>query len=407
VPAFTYHARDEAGRPVQGVLEADSQTILADRLRRMGYRVTRMEPAAARGSGASLRWGPSVSPEALVAMAVQLANLVEAGVPLATSVSTLAEQIPERLLREALVAVRRAIDGGETFSQAIRHHPEMFPPLMANMVQVGEASGRLDTVLGRYAVLVEKDLALRRTVQGALTYPAILLVAALLLILFVVGFVVPQFAAVFARAGIRLPLPTRILWSIGMMLRRGWWALGLAVVSGVLGCRVALRRPAVRLQVDRTLFSLPIVGPALQQAIVARFARTLATLVGAGLPILNALDTAGGVVDNQVVAQEIRRVRTAVERGERLAATLAVGRVFAPDAVQMIRVGEESGRLETMLDKVADFYELRVNFRLKQMTTLLEPMVLIGMGGVVALIMASLLLPMFDLVKVLQHGGMR
>ena len=407
MPAFTYHARDEAGRPVQGVLEADSQTILADRLRRMGYRVTRMEPATTAPSWLALRWGRHVSPEALLAVAVQLANLVEAGVPLATSVATLAEQTPERPLREALASVRRAIDGGETFSQAVRHHPEIFPPLMASMVQVGEASGRLDAVLGRYAVLVEKDLALRRAVQGALTYPAVLLVAALLLILFVVGFVVPQFAAVFARAGIRLPLPTRLLWGVGVALRRGWWGLGLAALAGAVGCRIALQRPAVRLQVDRLLLSLPVVGPALHQTVVARFARTLATLVGAGLPILNALDTAGGVVDNQVMVQEIQRVRMAVERGERLAATLAVGRVFAPDAVQMIRVGEESGRLETILDKVADFYELRVNFRLKQMTALLEPIVLLGMGGIVALIMASLLLPMFDLVKVLQHGGMR
>lgn len=407
MPAFTYHARDEAGRPVQGVLEAESQASLADRLRRMGYLVTRIGPVSTAPSWLALRWDRRVSPEALLAVAVQLANLVEAGVPLATSVATLAEQTPELPLREALASVRRAIDGGETFSQAVRHHPEIFPPLMASMAQVGEASGRLDAVLGRYAILVEKDLALRRAVQGALTYPAVLLVAALLLILFVVGFVVPQFAAVFARAGISLPLPTRLLWGVGVALRQGWWGLGLAALAGAVGGRIALQYPAVRLRVDRTLLSLPVVGPALHQTVVARFARTLATLVGAGLPILNALDTAGGVVDNQVMVQEIQRVRMAVERGERVAATLAVGQVFAPDAVQMIRVGEESGRLETMLDKVADFYELRVNFRLKQLTTLLEPIVLIGMGGIVALIMASLLLPMFDLVKVLQHGGLR
>jgi len=202
-------------------------------------------------------------------------------------------------------------------------------------------------------------------------------------------------------------LPTRLLWAAGETIKAYWWALGLVSVAGVAGVTMASRLPRVRLTIDRGVLRLPAVGPVVHQALVARFARTLATLVGAGLPILTALETADGVIGNQVMVQEVRRVRSAVERGERIAETLAVGKVFAPDAIQMIRVGEESGRLETMLERIADFYELRIAYSLKQMTTLLEPILLVGMGGLVALIMASLLLPMFDMVKVAQRGGMR
>jgi len=405
---YTYAARDESGRLVRGVLEAESQVALAERLRRMGYLVTRMEQTAAGSQRLpGIPWGAGVSQESLLMAAVQLANVVGAGVPLVSSLRTIASQTPHRLLREALEAVARAIDGGETFSQALRRHAAVFPPLMISMVAVGEASGTLDTVLSRFATLVEKDLALRRAVQGSLTYPALLLLAATGLILFVVSFVVPQFASLFARVGVPLPLPTRWLSAVGNAITTSWWAFGLVGVAGVAGVTMASRLPRVRLAIDRGVLRLPAVGPVVHQTLVARFARMLATLVGAGLPILTALETAEGVVGNQVMVQEVRRVRSAVERGERIAETLAVGKVLAPDAIQMIRVGEESGRLETMLERIADFYELRVTYRLKQMTTLLEPIVLVGMGGLVALIMASLLLPMFDMVKVVQRGGLR
>ncbi len=408
MPTFTYQARDDAGRPIRGILEAESQVALADRLRKMGYLVTRMEEMRPGLRAMEiLSPGRGVPREALLFGAVQLANLSEAGVSLTSSLRTVAEQQSHRGLREALEDVRRQIEAGSSFSQALTRHPRVFPALMVSLSAVGEATGKLDVVLSRFAHFTEKDLTLRRNIQEATTYPALVVAASLCLILFVVSFVVPQFALLFAKAGLALPGPTQVLAAVGATLRERWWALLLGGIFLGAGSRLTLQVPQVRLRVDGWLLRLPLVGPILHQAIVARFSRTLSTLVASGIPILRALQAAEGVLGNRVLAEEVRRVYQAVEHGERIAPTLSVGGIFYPDAIQMIRVGEESGRLDIMLERIADFYELRVGHSLRQLTTFLEPALLVLAGGIVAFIMASLLLPMFDMVKLLQRGGIR
>ncbi len=408
MPTFTYNARDESGRLIKGVLEAESKVVVADRLRTMGYLVTRMEEmGAATIQLPDVLFRPSASQEEILLMAIQLSNLVEAGIPLLSALQGIATQTGQGPLREALEAVVREVEGGNTLSAGLSHHPGVFPKLMPSLAAVGEASGKLDLVLNRFAGLIEKEMTLKRTVQGALLYPVFLFATSLSLVLFVVTFVVPQFAALFAKAGIPLPVPTQMMFAVGMSIRTHWILLLFGLAAGLMGLGMLPRLPAVRARLDRVLLKLPLVGPILHQTYVARFSRTLGTLVGAGLPILKALETTEGTIGNQVILKEVQRVRMAVERGERMAATLSTGSVFYPDAIQMIAVGEESGRLDGMLEKVADFYELRVNYSVKKMTTLLEPILLVVMGGIVALIMASLLLPLFDMVKVLQKGGMR
>ena len=408
MPTFTYHARDDSGRLVKGMLEADSPGSVADRLRKMGYLVTRMEEMAAAAKGlASFPGGPKVGQEPLLLGLLQLANLVEAGVPLLSSLQTVVTLTNHRGFKEALDGVIRQIEGGSTFSDSLAQYPRIFPRRLIRLVAVGETSGHLDTVLNRFVESLEKDLALTRAVQGALLYPALLLVAAVALIVFVVAFVVPQLASVFLKAGVSLPLPTRILRAAGQTIRSKGWLLALGIGAAGFLMGAMARIPAARRRIDQLLLKIPVLGPTIQQVAVARFARTLGTLVQSGVPILAALETAKGVVENRVILEEIERVGAAVERGERIGATLKAGNVFFPDAVQMIRVGEESGRLDLMLERIADFYEKRVGFGLKQMTTLLEPILLVGMGGIIAFIMASLLLPMFDMVKVLQRGGIR
>ncbi|MBI3318811.1 MAG: type II secretion system F family protein [Candidatus Omnitrophica bacterium] len=408
MPTFTYQARDERGRLVKGVLEADSTVALADRLRKMGYLVTRIDRAQ-QGWEGLIRFSffRKVSQEQLLLSVIQLANLAEAGVPLISSLEALAADNALPSLREALEKARKEIEGGTTFSEAMSHSPEIFPKLLVSLTTVGEATGKLDTVLNRFAGFLEREIALKREVQGALLYPAVLLAAAAALVLFVVSFVVPQFSILYLKTGIPLPWPTRILQGVGEAIRTQGWLLIAGGVAVVGGWTFLERLPRVRSQRDRILLKLPVLGEVIHQTLVARFARTFATLVGSGVPILSALETVEGVVGNDVLLQEIRRLRSSVERGERLAAVLSVGKVFHPDAIQMIRVGEESGALDQMLERVADLYEKRVNFSLKQMTTLLEPALLVVMGGVVGFIMASLLLPMFNMVKVLQTGGVR
>lgn len=405
---FSYQARNEVGRLIKGMLEADSQIVLAERLRRMGYLVTRMEEARAGfHRWEQIRFGRAVQEEELLLACVQLANLVEAGLPLVTALRTVTVQAGSAALRKAIETMALEIEAGSRFSEALGRQGDVFPRLMVSMAAVGESSGKLDLVLTRFANLLERDLALKRAVQAALTYPAFLLVMSTGLVLFMVAFVVPQFAVLYAKAGLVLPVPTRVLSVLGATLRYRWGWLVLGGLLLVLGAGGAARRPWIRRWIDFLLWRMPAIGPVIQHSGMVRFARNLATLVGSGVPILAALDAAKGVVANRVLAEELERVRTAVERGERIAAALASGKVFPPDLVQMVRVGEETGRLDTMLDKVADFYDLRLGFFLKQMGTLLEPILLAAMGAVVAFVMASLLLPMFDLVHVLQKGGFR
>ena len=408
MPTFTYQARDASGRLVKGILEADSQAALADRLRRMGYLLTRVE----EGAGRLIQWGRLeigrlVSPEQLLLAVFQLGNLVEAGVPVMAALHAVGAQLRPGALRQAVLDAAARIEAGKSFSEALRSHPRIFPELMVSMARVGEASGKLDQALIRYADFLERDLSLQRAVSGSLTYPCLVLAAGTLLVLFVVAFVVPQFASLFAKAGLLLPLPTRILAAVGGAIRTGGWLLLLLGAAGGVGLQAAFQVPAVRGRVDGWLLRIPALGPILHQAAVARFARGLATLTAGGVPVLTALDVAKGVVRNRVIVGEVERVRSAVERGERIADTLSVGKVFHPDVIQMVRVGEESGRLDVMLEKAADFYDRKVQFALKQFVTLLEPALLIVLGGLVAFIMASLLLPMFDMVKVLQRGGIR
>lgn len=405
---FTYRARDDTGKLVKGVLEADSKPALADRLRKMGYLVTRMEEGAPVLRGIrNIRFGAPVSWEEFLLVCVELANLIEAGIPLVSSLNSVAEQCRPGPLKEALSEATKEIETGKSFSEALSSHPRIFPKLMVSMVSVGEMSGRLDVVLQRYATFVEKDLTLRKTLQGALTYPVFLMATSMMLILFVVAFVVPQFEFLFLRAGLELPAPTRIVAGIGRMVRSHGWLLAFLASAGFAGAGWALRRPAVRRRVDSRLLGVPVVGRMIEISLTARLARCLATLVGSGIPILSALETAAGAAGNDAVSRELMRARSAVERGEKISVALSVGSVFRPDVIQMLRAGEDSGRLDVMLDKVADFYDLRVGFAVKQMTTLLEPVLLVVMGGVVAFIMASLLLPMFDMVKVMQRGGFR
>ncbi|MBI3332659.1 MAG: type II secretion system F family protein, partial [Candidatus Omnitrophica bacterium] len=380
MPTFTYQARDEAGRLIKGVFEADSRAALAHSLKKMGYLVTRVEEAA-RGEGMkALVRGRAVSEEALLMTAIQLSNLLEAGVPLVSALDTVASQTPPCALKGALEVTRREIEGGTSFSQSLSHQPSVFPTPLVRLVAVGEESGHLDTVLNRFAISAERDLALRRAVMGALLYPCILLAAATLLILVVVTLVVPQFASLFAKAGISLPLPTRILQAVGGMIRSRWWLLGLLAGAASLGWGILYRIPSVRLETDRLLLKVPFLGQVIDQTNIARFTRTLGTLVGSGVPILSSLETASGLVENRVILEEIKRVGAGVEQGQGIAALLSKGKVFPLDAVQMIRVGEETGRLDLLLAKIADFYEMRVNYSLKQMTTLFEPVLLAVLG---------------------------
>jgi len=402
MPNFRYTARDERGKAVTGTLPAASSEALAVELRRMGYLVTQTREVAesAAWQALELRF-QRISFDEMVLFNVQLAKLISVGIPLVTSLSTLGEQTDNPRLRAAVNDVARTVEGGSSFSAALGRHQDIFSTLMVNMVRAGEASGKLDDVLKRMALLLKRQAELRQQVVTAMTYPAILLVVGLGVITFLLTGIIPKFMKIFVDAGVPLPLPTRILHDISLVVRV-WWPAGLvAAGAAAMGLRLWRRTSGGRRATDKALLRVPVLGDLVQKATIARWARTLETLFSSGVPVLESLSLAEETAGNAVVADACRTVATSVRQGGALAEPLKASGQFPPMVIQMVAVGESSGTLDTMLGEIADHYDELVRHSLKRLTTLIEPVFLLLMGGLVALIMASVLLPLFRMVNVI------
>lgn len=404
MPNFAYRARDNAGKLVKGTLQASGRQELIDKLHTMGYVTTYVNEVLFDFKAVSiLDKFKGIGAADMIVFYFQLANLVNAGLPILSSLEAIAKQMENRRLKDASRAVARGIEAGENFSQALSRYPRIFPRLFVSMVKVGEASGSLNMVLKRFAEFFERQEELRQRIKGALFYPALLLLASIAVVLFVVSFIIPQFATIFLKAGIKLPLPTVILYRSGLVIKSFWLLIGIFIAVLIVGENYFIRTERGRLQFDRLKLRLPLCGPLHCKAVVARVTRTLGTLLACGVPVLEALDITQEVAGNEVFARLIAEVRKSTERGEKISTALMVSEAFPADAVEMISVGEESGDLQAMLGKIADLYDLSLGYAIKKITTLIEPLLLLVMGGIVSLIMASLLLPVFDMIKVLRH----
>jgi type IV pilus assembly protein PilC len=404
MPNYRYLARDERGNAVSGLLAAPTPEALADRLKRMGYLVTKSQELSAGDATVESvfqRLG-RVSYEDFVLFNVQLSKLVQAGIPLLTSLDTLAQQTDNAKLRSAIGEVARAVEGGESFSEALGHHPSIFSSLFINLVRAGEVSGKLDEILRRLADFTKRQAELRQQLKTALTYPAILISVGVSAAVFLVTGIIPKFVTVFLEADVPLPLPTWLLFQLSHVLRQyGWLCAGALLLAGA-GLGVAHRQPALRRRFDALSLDLPVVGDLIRKAALARFARTLETLLSSGVPVLESLDIAAQTCGNAVIAQVCETAQTGVKQGGTISDTLKVSREFPPMMVQMIVVGEASGTLDHMLGEIAEHYEELTEHSLKRLTVLIEPVFLILMGGMVAFIMASILLPLFRMVNVIR-----
>jgi len=401
--AFNYRARDNTGKLVRGALEAISQEDVAEKLQRMGYAPVKITEVFAGLKLEQLEWNfRRIKTQDIVMFNVQLANMLNAGLSVISSLDTLQKQNENKRLSEVIGRVSRSVEAGESFSQALAKHPRVFPNLLVSMVKAAEAGGDLGGVLNRYAEFAEAQADLQRKIKEALYYPIILIVAATGVIVFIATVLIPKFVEIFTRAEISLPLPTIILYGIGTAIRQFWYVIILAGVLIVSGLRRYVRTKAGKFRFDKVSLKLPILGPIVRKICISRFARTLSTLVGSGVPILESLDIVSDVVNNQVLVRVIKQMRQSVEKGERLAESLKVSEEFPPDAVQMISVGEESGNLVRMLNKISDFYDRATGYSIKKLVASLEPILLLMMGAVVTFTMASMLLPMFNMVKVLR-----
>ncbi len=401
--AFNYRARDNTGKLVRGVIDALSQEDVAEKLQGMGYTPLTITEVLAGLKLGQLEWKfRRIKTQDIVMFNVQLANMLNAGLSIISSLDTLQKQNENKRLGDVIGRVSRSVEAGESFSQALEKHPRVFSNLLVSMVKAAEAGGDLGGVLDRYAEFAEAQADLQRKIKEALYYPIILIVAATGVIVFLATVLIPKFVEIFNRAGISLPLPTIILYSLGTAIRQFWYVIILVVVLIVFGLRRYVRTETGKFRFDKVSLKLPILGPIVRKICISRFACTLSALVGSGVPILESLDIVSDVVNNQVLVRVIRQMRQSVEKGERLAESLKVSEEFPPDTVQMVSVGEESGNLVIMLSKISDFYDRATDYSIKKLVASLEPILLVGMGAVVAFTMASMLLPMFNMVKLLR-----
>jgi len=395
LPVFEYVGKTLSGSEVSGEIAARSQEEVRRILRRKRVLVTE---ARAKPREIHLHIRRGVKSTEISRMARQFATMIEAGLPLVQSLEILSDQATSPALKDALSDVRERVQSGSTLAEALGKHPKIFDELFVNMVEAGEVGGALDTILLRLATYREKVDALRRKIKGAMYYPAVISVVAAGATLFLITFIVPVFAKLFEGFGAELPLPTKLVMAISGIIRSNI-LLGIVILVGLgIGYRYLAKTPSGRLAIDRFKLKIPIMGNLLRKSIIARFSRTLGTLLNSGVPILDALEITAKTAGNKVIYNAIRRAVTAIAQGDTIAQPLQDTGVFPPMVVQMISVGEKTGGLDEMLEKVADFYEDEVDAAVDALTSIIEPVVIVVMGAVIGFVLISMYLPMFDLI---------
>jgi type IV pilus assembly protein PilC len=397
---FQYTAKDFNGRSVVGVVEAPNETEAANILHNKSLVVLTVVVVKTRGFKAK---GAKIKLEDLVVFSRQLATMIDAGIPLVQALGILSEQIDNRSLKNVVVTVRQDIEAGMSFCDALSKHPTVFSELFINMSRAGEASGMLDAVLDRLASYLEKTASLQRKVKSSLVYPAVVMIMAVLITAVLLLKVVPTFKGIFDMLGGRLPLPTVILIGISELVRKYFLFTVIFLVFFSIAFKKYISTPKGRFNFDSAQLKLPVLGTLFQKVAVAKFSRTFSTLVKSGVAVLNALEIVGKTSGNKVVEQAIGNCRTAVRDGEPIATPLSKSKVFPPLVCRMIGVGEQTGQLEKMLTKIADFYDDQVDAAVTGMTSLIEPLVIAFLGVIIGGIVIALFLPIFKITELI--GG--
>lgn len=412
MPVYAYKGLNERGRNVGGIIDADSPKTARQKLRRSGIYPTDLVEsreqivpgAAASGTAEASRFKLDLSglferiaPQDLALMTRQLATLVGAGLPLVECLGALIEQVDRPKQKKILSQVRERVIEGSNLADAMKAHPSVFNDLYVNMVRAGEASGALDLVLIRLSEYTERAAALRSKVRSALTYPVFMGIASMLILFFLLSYVVPKVTRIFAETHAKLPAMTVVLLAVSGFLSNYWWAIVLVVLVAVVAGRASVRTPAGRLRFDRMVLRIPYFGKVLKKVALARFARTLSTLLLGGIPLLQALDIVKHVVENRVLGNAIEEGRNSIREGHSVADPLKKSGLFPPLLVHMIAVGEKSGELESMLARAADAYDGEVEASVSALSSIMEPVLVIVMGGVVLFIVMAILLPIFEL----------
>jgi type IV pilus assembly protein PilC len=397
MPVFTYRGTNRAGATVSGELTAASKTDLISNLKRQQINVTKMSE---KGKEFNLpTFGGGVDSKELAVFTRQFSVMIDAGLPLVQCLEILAGQQENKLFQKVLTGTRAAVEGGSTLSAAMRQYEKVFDALYVNLVEAGETGGILDTILQRLSMYIEKNVKLKRAVRSAMVYPVAVLSVAAAVITLLLWKVVPIFATLFLGLGVDLPLPTRIVIALSNFVGSIFGFLILvSLVGAIIGLKVWYGTPVGRMAIDRTLLKLPVLGLLLRKIAVARFTRTLGTLISSGVPILEGLEITARTAGNAVIEKSLMEVRKGLEAGRNLSEPLKETNVFPGMVTQMIGVGEQTGAMDAMLQKIADFYEDEVDAAVKDLLAAMEPMMIVFLGLVVGGIVISMYLPLFSLI---------
>ncbi|HEY3412457.1 MAG TPA: type II secretion system F family protein [Armatimonadota bacterium] len=426
---FSYVGRDASGQSVTGNVDADNEGTARDRLREQGTFVQSVRPvkgakttavakgqqtgvAVAKKEKKKFTFGGKVKLVDLSVFCRQFSTMIDAGVSLVRCLSVLQEQCPNPTLKRILTDIQVEVESGNTLSRAMTKYPRVFSPLFVGLIKAGEVGGVLEESLQRLSSFLEKDMETRRKVKSAMTYPTIVIFAAFVIVIGLTTFVLPSFFQVFKDLGLKddqLPGPTQFLMNFSALLRGGFPTrqiiLVVCLIAFIAGFKSFTRTKVGRRIYDRFKLKIPVFGNLNHKVALSRFARTLSTLLVSGVPILQALETVAGTVDNVIIGDAILDARTSIREGERIGDPLQKSGQFPPMVVQMISIGEESGALDAMLTKIAEFYEDEVDAALSSLTAAIEPVLMVFLGVIVGFIVVSVFLPMTSIISQMSGGG--
>lgn len=405
---YAYTIRDGTGVTRNGTSDGENESTVARRLQEQGFTVVKLhQTRAAKPKSVGGGFGKVKLVDKSI-FCRQFSTMIDAGVSLVRCLSVLGEQTTSGKLRRIIADIEVEVQGGQTLSRAMAKHPAAFDTLFIGLVRAGEVGGALEESLQRLAGFLEKDMELRRKVKGAMTYPCIVIVVALIIVIGLVTFIVPRFMELFTDLGMdesKMPTMTLYLMKFSHFLTSKWWiCLGIGIAF-MVAFKMFVRTRIGRRICDRVKLKAPVFGKLIHKVCLARFSRTLATLLTSGVPILQALETVSGTVANEIIGDAILEARARIREGDRIGDPLAKSKMFPPMIVQMISIGEESGSLDSMLTKVADFYEGEVDSALESLTSAIEPLMIVMLGTAVGFIVISMFMPLLSIISSLSSGG--
>jgi type IV pilus assembly protein PilC len=417
MPRFAYKAVNKENKEVFDIIEADSQALAISNIKELGLYPTQVRPARkadekrarkkgrkSKGGGLNELYIGGASTKDVMLFTRQLATLIDAGLPLLRGLNVLITQAKPSKMRDIMEEVVQDIQTGATLAEALAKHPRQFDKLYINMIRAGEVGGILEVVLNRLATFMERRQALKRKVRSAMIYPVFVVVVAVVIVMGLLTYIVPQFAAILQDFGGKLPWMTVFLIDAGDFIRYKWWLLSLYVCGTLVTLKILFKIKYFHIGFDHVILKVPLIGSLIQKVAVARFSRTLGTLITSGVPILQSLRITKETIGNVVIEGAVQRVHDSIKEGDTIAAPLDQSKVFPPMVVNMIDVGEETGSLDQMLMKVADIYDDEVETAVEGLLRLMEPVLIVVLGGIIGFIVIALYLPIFSLADTISSG---